>query len=246
MGAAESLYREMVSFGLSVEEHDGTLFVSPIEQITDALRAQIRAYKPELLALLTGAASGPAHHHRWLVTTPTGEVFSLSRTPPATLAEIAADYPGAQVEPEPELPPGPALHPDDMALAFALLRHWGETDTAIGQEWIDGLARDPERRRQMYAEAVRLGLATFDPEPEAIATATVAAPATGAVCARCGQWSPNPTNPTGGLGRCLTDAPASRKAGACWPWPDADVRCREFDPVASVPEAATHTARPTP
>lgn len=68
MGAAESFYREMVAFGLSVEARDGTLFVSPTEQITDALRTKIRAHKPELLALLTGAANDAAHHHLWLTT----------------------------------------------------------------------------------------------------------------------------------------------------------------------------------
>ena len=59
MSAAAAFYREMVSFGLSVEARDGTLYVSPIEQITDALRAKIRANKPELLALLSGAEPPP-------------------------------------------------------------------------------------------------------------------------------------------------------------------------------------------
>ncbi|RKT46810.1 hypothetical protein [Thiocapsa rosea] len=167
----------------------------------------------------------------WLVTTPEGEVFSLSRTPPATLAEIRADYPGALVEPEPA--PGAALRPDDMALAYALLRQWGETDTGIGQEWIDGLAAKPERLKQIYAEAVRLGIATYDPAPEAIATATVATSATGAVCARCGHWAPSPINPEGGMGQCLTASPTSRRPGACWPWPDADVRCEHFEPKST-------------
>jgi hypothetical protein len=49
----------MVSFGLSVEARDGTLYVSPIEQITDALRVKIRANKSELLALLSGAEPPP-------------------------------------------------------------------------------------------------------------------------------------------------------------------------------------------
>jgi hypothetical protein len=49
----------MVSFGLSVVARDGMLYVSPIEQITDALRAKIRANKPGLLALLSGAEPMP-------------------------------------------------------------------------------------------------------------------------------------------------------------------------------------------
>jgi hypothetical protein len=59
MSAAEAFYREMVSFGLSVEARDGTIYVSPAEQITDALRAKIRTHKPELLALLSGAEPPP-------------------------------------------------------------------------------------------------------------------------------------------------------------------------------------------
>lgn len=210
-------------------------------------RVEVRAVANVASVAVANPPNAESTHPRsWLVTTPEGEVFSLSRTPPATLAEIEADYPGALIEPEPEQAPGASLHPDDIALAFALLRHWGETDTAIGQEWIDGLARDPERRRQMYTHAVRLGIATYDPEPETIATATVATSATGAVCARCGHWAPSPINPTGGLGRCRANAPASRKAGACWPWPDADVRCREFEPTPSALEAETPTVSPTP
>ncbi len=167
----------------------------------------------------------PAHRHTWLVTTTEGEVFSLSRTPPATLAEIEADYPGATIEIEPEPPIGPALHPDDLALAHAYLRHIGETDLATGQEWIAGLARDPERLRQMYAEAVRLGIATYAPPPPA---QPIEDASRVAVCALCLHWTPSPVNPKGGMGRCREDAPASRKAGSLWPWDDTEIRCDQF------------------
>ncbi len=240
MRAAEALYREMVSFGLSVEARDGMLFVSPTEQITDALRAKIRITKHDLLALLSRPANAPAPPRTWLVTPAAGDPFSLSRTPRGTLAEIEADYPGALVEPEPEPPIGPALHPDDLGLAHAYLRHIGETDLATGQEWIDGLARDPERLRQMYAEAVRLGIATFDPAPEQ----PVEVRPHGAVCARCAAFEPSPINPKGGMGRCLTDAPASRKAGSLWPWPDAEVRCGQFAPETTTTSQPTAGTRP--
>lgn len=184
--------------------------------------------------------SGDEPRRSWLVTTPEGEVFSLSRTPPATLAEIQADYPGAAIEPESEPAAGAALHPEDMTLAYAYLRHVGEDDLGIGQEWIDGLARDPERLRQMYAEAVLLGIATFDPAPET----TPETPATGAVCARCAAFEPSPINPEGGMGRCLAASPASRRPGACWPWPDAEIRCEQFEPKPAAPQATT-IERPT-
>lgn len=48
------------------------------------------------------------------------------------------------------------------------------------------------------------------------------------VCATCDAFERNPINPVGGLGRCRVDAPASRKAGSLWPWPDAAIRCGEY------------------
>ncbi|NCC28538.1 MAG: hypothetical protein EOM22_10435 [Gammaproteobacteria bacterium] len=89
MSAAEAFYREMVSFGLSVEARDGTLYVSPTDQITDALRAKIREHKPELLRLL----SRPSW--RWLVTNADGTVIDHTVTPHATEPEMRAAYPGA-------------------------------------------------------------------------------------------------------------------------------------------------------
>ncbi len=169
----------------------------------------------------------------WLVTPLSGDPFSLSRTPRGTLAEIEADYPGALVEPEPEPPIGPALHPDDVSIAYAFLEHVGETDIGAGQEWLDGL-RNPVMLRQMYDAAIEAGIATRDPLPE-----QPEAPATVAVCARCAAFEPSPINPEGGMGRCREDAPASRKAGSLWPWPDAEVRCGQFAPE-------TTTKRPTP
>jgi hypothetical protein len=45
-------------------------------------------------------------------------------------------------------------------------------------------------------------------------------------CAACRNWAPNPINPRGGLGRCLADAPASRRAGSLWP--TGEIRCRDW------------------
>ncbi len=184
----------------------------------------------------------PTHpHHTWLVTPLSGDPFSLSRTPPGTLAEIQADYPGALVEPEPEPAAGAALHPDDLALAYAYLRHIGETDIGIEQEWLDGLARDPERLKQMHAEVVRLGIATYDPAPPA---QPIEDASRVAVCGRCEHWTPSSVNPKGGLGRCREDAPASRRPGSLWPWPDAEIRCGRFAPKPAAPETTKEGPRP--
>ncbi|NVZ11723.1 AAA family ATPase [Allochromatium humboldtianum] len=54
-----------------------------------------------------------------------------------------------------------------------------------------------------------------------------------AVCARCAHWTPDPVNPSGGIGRCQIDAPASRKPGSLWPWPDAEISCGRFRGVTA-------------
>ncbi len=184
--------------------------------------------------------SGEEPLRLWLATLPNGERFSVSCTPPATLADLQGRFPGATIEPEPEPAAGAALHPADQSIAYALLRHWNETDMEVGEQWIAGLARDPERLRQMYAEAVRLGIATLDPPPEQ----PIETRATGAVCARCDAFEPSPVNPEGGMGRCLTDAPASRKAGSLWPWADAEIRCNCFEPKPAAPETTTKGSKP--
>ena len=52
-----------------------------------------------------------------------------------------------------------------------------------------------------------------------------------AVCARCAHWTPDRINPSGGLGRCTIAAPASRRPGSLWPWPDAEIHCTRFQEI---------------
>lgn len=49
----------------------------------------------------------PPARRLWLVTSPGGERFSASCTPPATLLELSGWYPGAIIEPEYEPEPDP-------------------------------------------------------------------------------------------------------------------------------------------
>ncbi|MBK1723221.1 hypothetical protein CKO23_13345, partial [Thiocystis violacea] len=65
------------------------LIVSPRERITELSRALIRDHKSELVELLTQAANdtSPARS-RWLITLLDGTRWSISRTPPSTLAEL--------------------------------------------------------------------------------------------------------------------------------------------------------------
>jgi len=163
-----------------------------------------------------------AVHRLWSITRPDGTALSVSHCPPATLAEVQADYPGCTVTPETDPPPAPGLEGEPLKIAQALLRHWGEDDPATVADYLDGL-RDPERLEQMFNAAVAAGIATDvnDPAPTPHQTAA---------CARCRHWQVNPINPKGGFGRCLTAAPASLKPGSCWPWlTDAEIRCTHFE-----------------
>lgn len=45
-------------------------------------------------------------------------------------------------------------------------------------------------------------------------------------CRECRHWSPDRINPPGGLGSCAIRAPASKRAGACWP--GSEVACPEW------------------
>ncbi|ADC62635.1 hypothetical protein [Allochromatium vinosum] len=52
-----------------------------------------------------------------------------------------------------------------------------------------------------------------------------------AVCARCAHWTPDRINPPGGLGHCTIAAPASKRPGSLWPWPDAEIHCTRFQEI---------------
>ena len=85
------------------------LIVHPAGDLTDALRAMIRASKADLLAYLRAAANDTAPvmapevdtpHRLWLIRHADGRLISHSFCPPATEAEIRPWYPEATIEPE--------------------------------------------------------------------------------------------------------------------------------------------------
>lgn len=106
----------------------------------------------------------PSTHRRWIVTPHDGaaEALSVSCCPPRTEAPMAIDDPGCALAIAPERPPAPRLADADLQLADAVLRAWGEDDKAIGKDWIDGLARDPERLQPLHAHARALGIASAE------------------------------------------------------------------------------------
>lgn len=153
--------------GVRLRTDDGVnLVVSPADQLTDAHRQLIRTHKVELLALLQSANdANPATHRRWLIRQADGQELDLTRTPPATVAEIEADYPGATVSPIPDPPPGRSLPPDTLAIAAALLDHWQEDDPVTRAEYLTALAADPRRQHQCFEAAVSAGLADWESTP---------------------------------------------------------------------------------
>lgn len=167
--------------------------------------------------------AGEEPRRLWLVTLPRGERFSLSCTPPATLADLRGRYPGALVEPEPERKPeGGSLDPLSAAIVGAWLDAIGETDPTIRAEILDRAAAEPEALALYLRLALAAGVATDAPPTDAPTE-----PAPGASCGRSRHFQPDPINPPGGLGRCLSNAPASRDPGSCWP--RGEIRCGAYE-----------------
>ena len=141
---------------------NGKLKFAGRQAALDRLLPEIRAHKAAVLLAL--AARDPTlDRHRWFSVIQTdGTVLSVSRCPPGPLADVQADYPEGvcSVERVPET--AVALAPADLALAQAVLKAWDEDDPVTTEEWMDGLAREPARLRQMRAQAVALGLVSRD------------------------------------------------------------------------------------
>ena len=175
------------------------------------------------------ANAGVERHHTWLITLPTGERFSSMFCPPLSLAEVQARYPGASLTPEPDRPARP-IAPETLAVIHAWLDHIGEDDTQTRREFVEGLARDPEQLRGLYEDVVKMGLADW-PDDQATEPDTGSETTAKAVCARCAHWTPDRINPPGGLGHCTIAAPASKRTGSLWPWPDAEIHCTRFQEI---------------
>ncbi|WP_043795520.1 hypothetical protein [Allochromatium vinosum] len=143
---------------------------------------------------------------------------------------MIAIYPGAEIEREPDPGPAPSLPPDVLEVVYAYLRAVGETDLAAGQAFIEAVARDPEQLRGLYEDVVKMGLADW-PDDQATEPDSGIEITAQAVCARCAHWTPDRINPPGGLGHCTIAAPASKRPGSLWPWPDAEIHCTRFQEI---------------
>ncbi|ADC61842.1 hypothetical protein Alvin_0896 [Allochromatium vinosum DSM 180] len=182
------------------------------------------------LAATTAANDDPDRHSRWIVRHPDGRRESIWYDPPKTAAEVIAIYPGAEIEREPDPGPAPSLPPDVLEVVYAYLRAVGETDLAAGQAFIEAVARDPEQLRGLYEDVVKMGLADW-PDDQATEPDSGIEITAQAVCARCAHWTPDRINPPGGLGHCTIAAPASKRPGSLWPWPDAEIHCTRFQEI---------------
>lgn len=123
--------------GVTLAADNGQLTVESRQPLSDAQRAWLAAHKAELIEALRP-------RRLWLITDADGNRWSSSFTPPATLAEVQARYPGATIEPEPE-PPAPAgsLAPDDDAVIRRWLAHIGEVDPVTIRQVLEKAAADP-------------------------------------------------------------------------------------------------------
>ena len=96
--SAAAVLAQLTEAGVTLETDGDRLTASPAGRVTVAHRDLIRAYRPALVALL----SSPEHRRfrLWLIRHPDGSLASHSFCPPATLPEVRAWYPGAQIEPD--------------------------------------------------------------------------------------------------------------------------------------------------
>ncbi|AGA90543.1 hypothetical protein Thimo_1771 [Thioflavicoccus mobilis 8321] len=119
--------------------------------------------------------------------------------------------------------PGTAgnLDPTDEARIRRWLTFIEEHDPITVGEVLDRCRTDDDALSYYRARAAEV---VIEAQPEPTAEPARQKP----VCGRCQHFAPNEGNPTGGLGACRIDAPASRKAGSCWPWPDFAARCDRF------------------
>ena len=99
--SAAAILTALAEHGVTLAIEGERLTASPARSLTDAMRAEIRAHKPELIACLTQAANATEDatpHRLWLISPPDGKRYSASFTPPKTRAEVLERYPEAEVE----------------------------------------------------------------------------------------------------------------------------------------------------
>lgn len=147
---AVALLSDLSAAGLTLAlEPPDTLLLrgDPSERARFAPR--VRALKADLVSVLGEP------RRLWLIVHPDGSRASHAFTPAATLAEVAAWYPGCDVAPEE--PPGvdPASRVDDADLAA--VRGWlariGETDRGIIEETLSRCQTDPAALLFFVAQA---------------------------------------------------------------------------------------------
>ena len=108
MDAAQLLFT-LQADGFHVSLTGENIAISPVSKLSDALKADIRAHKLELVSLLAAndGKAGADCHHEWLVTHSTGERAIHYFAPAKSRAEVLGLYPAALVEPVAETEPEP-------------------------------------------------------------------------------------------------------------------------------------------
>lgn len=90
---AQAILNDLGAANIAVTRAEDRLHLHPASAVTGELIERVRAHKPELLALLQGCESDPAHC--WTVRLATGQALQITVAPPMTRSEVLAAKPGA-------------------------------------------------------------------------------------------------------------------------------------------------------
>jgi hypothetical protein len=203
--SVETALARMTAAGVTVELDGNDLLVEG--ELSDEQIRWLQDRKGDLIEALSP-------RRLWLI-----DGSSASFTPPASLVEVQAAYPGAQVAPAPEPGPNPPpLPPDVVATVNRWLDHIGEHHEADRAELLRNCAANPEALAGLLGIIAEAGIITASPSPE-----PTPEPVT---CGGCLHFEPDRTGDGSGLGACRIDAPASRRPPALWP--NAPHRCLDW------------------
>lgn len=152
----------------------------------------------------------PANPRRLWLVHDADRPRGVSFTPPVTLPEVQAAYPGAQVAPAPEPDPNPpVLPPETEAALVRWLDAIDETDVGIRAEFLLNCRRDPGGLSGILRLAADRGMVPAPPVPAPVPPAVT--------CGGCLHFQADEVGNGAGLGACRIGAPASRRPPALWP-----------------------------
>jgi uncharacterized protein with von Willebrand factor type A (vWA) domain len=145
------LMADLRAAGITVRASAGRLVVQPASQLTNGLRERIKEHRAAFLA------ADIERHWRFQVTYRDGRGFEARTLPEATAQEAVQLWPGATVEPLPDVAPA---HRVAVALEAELRAHlerlWGTSHPDYPAAWAAALA-SPDAHLANLRELERTG-----------------------------------------------------------------------------------------